>query len=75
MDFLINAIYEKVRFSYGVVKQGLDAFILVTSIIMSTLLPLDYKLGFGTIIIIVIIGPCINVTYPYLERLVLRPAK
>jgi uncharacterized membrane protein YczE len=75
MDFLINAIYEKVRFSYGVVKQGLDAFILVTSIIMSTLLPLDYKLGFGTIIIIVIIGPCINLTYPYLERLVLRPAK
>ncbi len=75
MDFLINAIYEKVRYSYGVVKQGLDAFILVTSIIMSTFLPLDYKLGFGTIIIILIIGPSINATYPFLERLVLRPAK
>ena len=75
MDFLINAIYEKVRYSYGVVKQGLDAFILVTSIIMSTLLPLDYKLGFGTIIIILIIGPSINATYPFLEKLVLRPAK
>jgi uncharacterized protein len=74
MDFLINAMYERLPYSYGVVKQGLDAFILVTSIIMSTLLPLDYKLGIGTIIIIVIIGPCINLTYPILERLVTRPA-
>jgi uncharacterized membrane protein YczE len=56
------------------VKQGLDAFILVTSIVMSTLLPLDYKLGIGTIIIILIIGPSINLTYPLLERVVTGPA-
>jgi len=72
---LINAIYEKVPYSYGVVKQGLDAFILITSILMSTFLPLEYKLGVGTIIIIVIIGPSINFTYPLLERFVTRPAK
>jgi uncharacterized protein len=74
MDFLINAIYEKVPYSYGVVKQGLDAFILITSIVMSTFLPLEYKLGVGTIIIIVIIGPSINFTYPLIERFVTRPA-
>jgi uncharacterized protein len=73
MDFLINAMYERLPYSYGVVKQGLDTFILVTSIIMSTLLPLDYKLGIGTIIIIIIIGPSINLTYPILERFVTRP--
>ena len=74
MDFLINAMYERLPYSYGVVKQGLDAFILLTSIVMSTLLPLDYKLGIGTIIIIAIIGPSINFTYPILERFVTRPA-
>jgi uncharacterized membrane protein YczE len=36
-------------------------------------LPLDYKLGIGTIIIIIIIGPSINLTYPILERFVTRP--
>ncbi len=75
MDFLINAMYERLSFSYGAVKQGLDAFILVTSIIMSTLLPLDYKLGLGTILILLIIGPSINGTYPYLQKIVYRPAK
>ena len=74
MDFLINAMYERLPYSYGTVKQGLDAFILVTSIVMSTILPLDYKLGIGTIIIILIIGPSINLTYPLLERVVTGPA-
>ena len=73
MDFLINAMYEKLPFKYGTVKQGLDAFILLTGIAMSFFFGLDYKLGIGTIIILIIIGPVINITEKGIERIFLGP--
>jgi uncharacterized membrane protein YczE len=73
MDFLINAMYEKLPFTYGTVKQGLDAFILATGIAMSFFFGLDYKLGIGTIIILIIIGPIINLTEKGIDRLFLGP--
>jgi uncharacterized protein len=73
MDFLINAMYEKLPFKYGKVKQGLDAFILATGIAMSFFFGLDYKLGIGTIIILIIIGPVINLTEKGIDRIFLGP--
>lgn len=73
MDFLINAMYERLPVKYGTVKQGLDAFILVTGIAMSYFFGLDYKLGIGTIIILIIIGPIINISEKVIDRLLLDP--
>lgn len=73
MDFLINRMYEKLPYKYGTVKQGLDAFILATGIAMSFFFGLDYKLGIGTIIILMIIGPTINLTEKAINRIFLYP--
>lgn len=73
MDFLINAMYERLPVKYGTVKQGLDAFILATGIAMSYFFGLDYKLGIGTIIILIIIGPVINISEKVIDRLLLDP--
>jgi uncharacterized membrane protein YczE len=74
IDFLVNAIFERVRFTYGTVKQGFDAFILTTSIFMSFFLDLPYRLGFGTILTVILIGPSINITFKLLEKILPHPA-
>jgi|GEM_PF-6065785 len=70
IDFFVESIHLKTGISYGRVKQLVELVVLVLGFILMVSYDLPNRIWFGTIIILIIGGPLINLTYPYVKSVV-----
>lgn len=70
IEHLNNAIYRKTRFSFGRIKQFMEAGILLFTVAIAYYFDLTYKIGIGTIVIAFLGGQFVNWTYNTVHKFI-----
>lgn len=63
LDFFTRSVYFRSKLSYGRIRQIMEAIVLVIGTSVGLIYSLDFKLGLGTVIILIMGGYLVNLTY------------